>query len=112
MFVGVIFLKKRNKPISFDELLKELQGTKANEGDANHVSLETLFNEAFMKRCSSFKSFEEFLQKGNFAANTHEDISNIPEELFDRHVDRETNFPNWKSMLDKANEEHAARQLP
>lgn len=105
-------MKNRNKPISFDELLKELQGNKTNEGIDSHVSLETLFNEAFMSRCSSFKSFEEFLQKGNFQVNTQEDISNIPEELFDRHVDRETSFDNWKSMLDKANAEYAARQLP
>ncbi|KIL35514.1 hypothetical protein SD71_13125 [Cohnella kolymensis] len=98
--------------MSFDELLKELQGAKTNEGMDDHVSLEALFNEAFMKRCSSFKSFEEFLQKGNFQATTQEDISNIPEELFDRHVDRETHFDNWKSMLDQANAEHAARKLP
>jgi hypothetical protein len=107
----VVGLKKRNKPISFDELLKELQDMKTNQDALDHVSLETLFNEDFMSRCSSFKSFEEFLLKGNFQAKTQEDISNIPEELLDRHVDRETSFTDWKSMLDKANEEYAARQL-
>jgi hypothetical protein len=84
---------------------------KTNEGVVNHVSLEMLFNEDFMSRCSSFKSFEEFVQKGNFVVKTQEDISNIPDELFDRHVDRETNFLDWKSMFDKANAEYAARQL-
>lgn len=107
----MIGLKKRNKPLSFDELLQELQGMKTNGASQDHVSLEILFNEAFMSRCSSFKSFEEFLLKGNFAVKTLEDVSNIPDELFDRHVDRETTFINWKSMLDKANAEYAAGQL-
>ena len=104
----MIGLKKRNKPISFDELLKELQGAKSNEGVQNPVSLEMLFHETFMSRYSSFKSFHEFLRKGNFDAKTLEDIGNIPEELFDRHVDRETDFGSWKSMLDRANKEYEA----
>jgi hypothetical protein len=108
LFLGVICLKKRNKPISFDELLIELQTMKTNEEVPNQVSLEKLFNEDFMSRYSSFKTFEEFLLKGNFLVKSQEDISNIPDELFDRHVDRETNFTNWKSMLDKANAEYSA----
>jgi len=81
-----------------------------NEAAQNDVSLDLLFNETFMSRCSAFKSFEEFLEKGNFQAQTQEDINNIPDELFDRHVVRETSFMNWKSMLDQANEEYADRQ--
>ncbi len=104
----MIGLKKRNKPISFDELLKELQGAKSNEGVQNHVSFEMLFHETFMSRYSSFKSFDEFLRKGNFDVKTLEDIDNIPDELFDRHVDRETDFGSWKSMLDRANAEYEA----
>jgi hypothetical protein len=106
--LGVISLKKQ-KPISFDELLKELQGKKTIEEDKNHISLDKLFNESFMSKCSSFKSFGEFLEKGNFAATTQEEINNIHDELFDRHVVRETNFENWQSMLDKANMEYAAK---
>ena len=110
--VGVIGLKKRNKPISFDELLKELQEAKSNEGVRNNVSFETLFHETFLSRYSNFKSFKEFLSKGNFDAETLEDIDNIPEELFDRHVDRETDFSSWKAMLNRANEEYeAGRQV-
>ncbi|WP_337914017.1 hypothetical protein [Cohnella zeiphila] len=102
----VIRLKKKNKPISFDELLKELQGAKSSEGEQRQVALEELFNEAFMSRCSSLKSFEEFLHKGNFTAKTQEDLNNIPDELMDRHVDRETHFTNWKAMLDQATAEY------
>jgi GMP synthase PP-ATPase subunit len=100
--MGVIRLRMQ-KPISFDDLLKELQGQKNNENDKNQISLDMLFNESFMSKYSSFKSFNEFLMKGNFQADTVEEINNIPEELFDRHVARETKFANWKSMLDQAN---------
>ncbi|WP_341281188.1 hypothetical protein [Paenibacillus sp. FSL H8-0537] len=88
--------------MSFDDLLKELQGQKTNQEDPNEVSLQELFNDAFMSKHSSSSSFGQFLEKGNFQAETHEEIDNIPDELFDRHVARETEFADWKSMLDTA----------
>nr|WP_205699996.1 hypothetical protein [Cohnella luojiensis] len=97
--------------MSFEELLLELQGKKTVEEDNKLVSLDLLFNEAFMSKCSSFKSFDEFLQKGNFAAKSHEEINNLHGELFDRHVVRETSFENWQSMLDAAKMEYAAKPL-
>ncbi|WP_372662141.1 hypothetical protein [Cohnella sp.] len=95
--------------MSFDELLKELQGQKTDEENKNLISLEMLFNEAFMSKYSTSKSFQEFLEKGNFTAKSQEDINNIHAELFDRHVVRETNFDSWQSMLDTANMEYAAK---
>jgi len=95
--------------MSFDELLKDLQGQKTNQEDPNHISLDQLFNESFMNKHSRFNSFREFLEKGNFQVNTQEDINNIHDELFDRHVVRETDFANWKSMLDTANVEYASK---
>jgi hypothetical protein len=62
-----------------------------------------------MRKHSSFKSFGEFLEKGNFQVNTQEDINNIHDELFDRHVARETDFDNWKSMLDTATMQHSGK---
>jgi hypothetical protein len=93
--------------MSFDDLLKELQGQKTMQEDPNHISLDKLFNEAFMRKHSSFSSFGAFLEKGNFQAETLEDINNILDELFDRHVAREMDFANWKSMLDAANKEYS-----
>ncbi|MGG4146784.1 hypothetical protein ABEW34_27105 [Paenibacillus algorifonticola] len=88
--------------MSFDDLLKELQGQKTNQEDPNEVSLHELFNDSFMSKHSSSSSFGQFLEKGNFQAETHEEIDNIPDELFDRHVARETEFADWKTMLDTA----------
>ena len=97
---------RKQKPMSFDELLKELQGQKTIQEDPNHISLDELFNESFMSKHSSFKSFGEFVEKGNFQVKIQEDIKNIPDELFDRHVQRETSFADWQSMLDTATMEH------
>jgi hypothetical protein len=95
--------------MSFDELLKDLQGQKTIQQDPNHISLDELFNESFMSKHSSFKSFGEFLEKGSFQVKTEADINNIDDELFDRHVVRETDFADWKSMLDTATMESAAK---
>jgi hypothetical protein len=100
---------RKQKPMSMDELLKDLQGQKTIQEDPNHVSLDELFNESFMSKHSSFKSFGEFLEKGNFQVKVLEDINNIDDELFDRHVVRETAFANWKSMLDTATMEYAGK---
>ncbi|WP_239619278.1 hypothetical protein [Cohnella mopanensis] len=95
--------------MSFDDLLLELQGQKTIQKDPNHISLEELFNESFMKEYSNSKSFAEFLEKGNFQVRVQEDVANIPDELFDRHVARDTNFADWKSMLDKATLEYGSK---
>jgi hypothetical protein len=95
--------------MSFDELLKDLQGQKTIQEDPNHISLDALFNESFLSKHSSFKSFGEFLEKGSFQVKTQEDINNIQNELFDRHVVRETDFANWKSMLDTATMEYVGK---
>lgn len=92
--------------MSFDDLLLELQDQKKNEKDPNHISLDELYNEAFMKKHTSFKTFEEFMEKGNFEVKTSEDINNYPEELLDRHVVRETNFSDWEAMRHSATAEY------
>jgi len=91
--------------MSFDDLLLELQDKKSSQKDPNQISLDELFNEAFMSKHTSFKNFEAFMEKGNFEVKTLEDINNYPEELFDRHVVRETNFADWETMRDSATKE-------
>lgn len=100
---------RKQKPMSFDDLLKDLQGQNAVQEDPNFIALDKLFNESFMSKHSSFKSFEEFVTKGNFQIKTHEDIKNVSDELFDRHIARETDFADWKSMLDAANREYSGK---
>jgi len=88
--------------MSFDDLLLELQGQKTNQAMQDQQSLSQLFNESFMSKHSGFASFASFMEKGNFQADTLEQISSIEGELFDRHVARETDFADWPSMLASA----------
>ncbi|MBT2289668.1 hypothetical protein J7E73_11085 [Paenibacillus albidus] len=96
--------------MSFEDLLKDLQGQNEVPEDPNFVPLDKLFNESFMRKYSAFGSFDEFLEKGNFQAKTREDIQNIPDELFDRHVQRETSFADWEAMLAASNQEYKPKE--
>lgn len=96
---------RNQKPMSMEELMKDLQVQKTSE-DPNETSLDELFHKSFMSKHSSFKNFADFVDKGNFEVNTLQDINNIHDELFDRHVARETDFSDWKSMLDTATKEY------
>ncbi|MBB6675868.1 hypothetical protein [Cohnella lubricantis] len=96
--------------MSFDELLKDLQGQNKVEEDPNFVALDLLFTDAFMSKHTRSASFAAFLEKGNFQVKTYEDVRNIPDELFDRYIARETDYPNWESMLAAANKEYAGQE--
>jgi len=94
--------------MSFDDLLKDLQGQLTPQEESTQVTMEALFNETFMRKHSSFGSFDEFLADGNFQMRVIEDVKSAPDELWDRHVKRKTDFPDWAAMLDAANREYAA----
>jgi hypothetical protein len=97
----------KHKPMSFDDLLMELKGQKTVQEDPGNIPLEKLFHDSFMAKHSNMNSFAEFMEKGNFQADTLREINNIQDELFDRHVARETKFSNWQTMLDTAKQEHS-----
>jgi hypothetical protein len=99
--------RQKQKPMSFDDLLKDLQGQKAVQEDPNYVSLDELFNKSFLNKYSKYDDIRVLMEKGNFQVETQKDIDNIPEELLDVFVARETDFPSWKSMLDAASREYA-----
>ncbi|GBF75547.1 hypothetical protein PA598K_03964 [Paenibacillus sp. 598K] len=96
---------RKKQPMSFDDLLKDLQGQKTIQDDPSQPSLEKLFPASFMRKHSKFSSFQELQEKGNFQADTLQDMDKIAGELLDRHIDRETDFPDWQTMLDTAKRE-------
>lgn len=99
----------KHKPMSFDDLLMELKGQKNIQEDPGNIPLEKLFHNSFMAKHSNSNSFAEFMEKGNFQADTLREINNIQDELFDRHVARETEFADWQAMLNTANKEYEAK---
>jgi hypothetical protein len=65
-----------------------------------------------MIKHTTFKSFDEFLTNGGLIVNSKEDFGNIPNDVFDKHVQKETKFLTWESMIEEAaTGEYVAKQL-
>lgn len=64
-----------------------------------------------MVKYTTFSSFDELLEAGNFIVNSEEDFLAIPDDLFDSHISSVTNFKAWQNMLDKATELWVEKEL-
>jgi len=64
-----------------------------------HVELTDLFTNSFMEKHTSFSSFEQFLEAGNFIVNCQEDFDSIDADEMDKHVAATTQFESWEDML-------------
>ena len=89
---------------NLEENAKELDGTRS-------VPLDDLLDSKFLRKHSSFSSFDELLKAGNFKADTQEEFESIPDEEFDKHIASCTDFSFWEEMLEEAGSEYALRQL-
>jgi hypothetical protein len=97
-----------------DEIINELEtlSKKAEELDGEHeVTFNELFDSSFMSRYTQFSSFDDMLDAGGFYVNTQDDIDNIPDDVFDKHISTSTDFDNWKDMLEIAAQEYFAKKL-
>jgi len=98
----------------FDELSNKLNdmAKKAEELDGeNEVPVTELCNPSFMKKHTSYASFDELLKDGGYEVESVEDFEAIPEDEFDRHIRRNTSFDNWEDMLEAAGQAWMAKQL-
>lgn len=97
-----------------DELQRQLKQMerKAKELDGTQeIPFSELFTPAFMRKYTSFTSFDELLAAGGFHAETSEEFEAIPDAPFDAHVAATTKFSSWEEMLGKATEQYVAKQL-
>ena len=83
---------------------KELSNTKS-------IPLLELFTPSFMRKCSSFSSFYDFLSAGGFNAPTQEAFEAIPEEPFNNYISSVTSFKNWDDMLQAATDLYISSKL-
>ncbi len=98
----------------FDDLQKELERMQkaAEELDGDHeVPFSELFTEPFMRKYTSFASFDDLLKAGGFHAETTEEFEAIPDELFDAHIAATTQFASWEDMLERATTDYVSRKL-
>lgn len=98
----------------FDDLEKQLQ--KMADGaeelsKTDSIPLTELFTPSFMRKCSSFSSFDDFLSAGNFDADTQEAFEAIPEEPFNEYISSVTPFKTWDDMLQEATNQYISKKL-
>ena len=94
-----------------DDGLKRLQkNAKKLHGD-NEISFEEMFNQTFMRKYTSFESFEKLLEAGNFTVESEYDFDSIPEDKLNDLIKSTTRFTSWNDMLSKAGEEWALKNL-
>lgn len=98
----------------FDDMERKLKKMQKKANDLNgeqEIPFNVLFNSSFMIKYTTVSSFEEFLEKGGFVVNTPEDFANIPDDVFDAHVIKETRFDSWQNMMEEATGAYVAKQL-
>jgi hypothetical protein len=101
--VKITGLKELQKQLKqMEKAAKELDGTQ-------EVPFSELFTDSFLKKHTTFSSFEEFENQEIF--NKYQTIEEIPDDEMDHFVAETTNFSNWDEMLGKAGTEYAVRKL-
>jgi len=91
--------------------LDKLKKNLGELGDTNKVALVDLLSKEFLSSCSSFSSFEEFLNATGFKIESSEDFEAIPQQDMDQFVSKNTSYSTWAELLQAAAVEYAKRQL-
>ncbi|MDQ0203868.1 hypothetical protein [Pectinatus haikarae] len=72
---------------------------------------EDVFNTAFMKKYTRYKTFEQFLNNGRFNISDQKDFENLPEKSMNIHVAKNTKFKTWQEMIDFATDRYIKKNI-
>lgn len=81
-----------------------------NELEPQLIEFDKVFDISFMRRYTKYKTFAKFLTGGKFNITCQKDFEDLPEELMDRHVAKNTQFKSWQEMLDFATDRYIMRR--
>ena len=98
----------------FDEIQRKLNRLAANAealDDEHTVPLTELCPPAFMARHTEFSTLEELFEASGFTVETSEDFEAIPDEEWDAFIASVTEFPDWRTMQEKAAADWIARGI-
>lgn len=73
-----------------------------NEIEPQLIEFDKVFNISFMRKYTNYKTFAKFLTGGKFNITCQKDFEELPEDLMDKHVSKNTQFKTWQEMLDFA----------
>lgn len=82
-----------------------------NELEPQLVDFDNLFDMSFMRKYTKYKSFDKFLAGGRFNITCQKDFEDLPEELMDTHVAKNTKFSTWQEMIDFATDKYIIRKM-
>lgn len=88
---GYYMLPSSTEPISFD--------------------FDDAFDTKFMKKYTNCKNFEQFLEHGRFNIKSQKDFEDLPEDIMDKYVAKNTKFASWREMIDAATDRHLKRSM-
>lgn len=77
-----------------------------NEIEPQLIEFDKVFNISFMRKYTNYKTFAKFLTGGKFNITCQKDFEELPEELMDKHVVKNTQFKTWQEMLDFATDKY------
>lgn len=77
-----------------------------NEIEPQLIEFDKVFNISFMRKYTNYKTFAKFLTGGKFNITCQKDFEELPEDLMDKHVVKNTQFKTWQEMLDFATDKY------
>lgn len=93
-----------------DELEQMAENALGLEG-SNEVPFTELMPPAFMAEYTDCESIEAFIDESPWTVESQADFRAIPDDEFDEYVDEHTRFSTWETMLSRAANQWAGRQL-
>lgn len=92
---------------SLEDIAKEIEELE----NKLEVPFNKLFNENFMQQYTSYKTWDELLNKSGFGVKNTNDFKKIPNKKLNRYIRKVTSFKNWEDMLNKATEIYMYKQI-
>ena len=77
-----------------------------NEIEPQLIEFDKVFNISFMRKYTNYKTFAKFLTGCKFNITCQKDFEELPEDLMDKHVSKNTQFKTWQEMLDFATDKY------
>lgn len=77
-----------------------------NEIEPQLIEFDKVFNISFMRKYTNYKTFAKFLTGGKFNITCQKDFEELPEDLMDKHVSKNTQFKTWQEILDFATDKY------
>ncbi len=82
--------------------LKKMAGDLASNKLQEHVNLEELLSDSFLKDNTKLNSLKELVEKSGFDIKSIAGLKDIPEEKLDKYIKSISSFGSWKELLAKA----------